>query len=257
MANKFTYFPFYGEDFYSDPLVQGMNLEQEAIYMRLLWAAWKQNEGGTLPCDDQLLCKIARIKRTTWAKNKDAVLKPFAFGDDGRWHQKRMKQEYAAALQRSNAAALKARKRWIKHGSNGENDAEAMLAQHKPSNATRLSLSSLNSVVSVPRSPDPNTYVPPPIRTQPGTPIDRKEPPFPNTDFWKYQDLKSAMRSYLAHVYDKFNWSLSHREFATLIYDLESEFKSSKAVEAALRRTIRKGIKGVLFPSETGEILKR
>ena len=94
---KLPYFAFYPKDFCFDSKVEAMTTLQVGAYMLLLCKAWHETPSGTLPCDDALLAKYARMKSREWLKNKDAVLQAFCFGEDGRWHQKRMEGEYAKA----------------------------------------------------------------------------------------------------------------------------------------------------------------
>jgi uncharacterized protein YdaU (DUF1376 family) len=261
MANKYPYLPFYGDDFYSDSKVENMNLEQEAIYVRMLWAAWKQDIAGSLPSDEKVLVKILRITKAQWLRNKDMVLAPFYFADDGRWHQKRSESECSKAANRSEVARKKAEKRWHR------SDAGALQAQHKPSICPAYARASGSSSLSLEEKeeegmqgekkngnhsfsfgPDPNTYVPPrKIRY-----IDRKNPPFPPIDFWQNETLQKAMRHYLGHVEEKHGWTLMEREFNSLCADLEREFSSAIAIENAILKTVKKGWKHIPVPSETG-----
>ena len=48
MADKLPWMPFYGTDFYNDEAVRLMSLEEEALYIRLLWWQWRE---GSLPGD--------------------------------------------------------------------------------------------------------------------------------------------------------------------------------------------------------------
>jgi uncharacterized protein YdaU (DUF1376 family) len=95
---KLPYFPFYPKDFCSDKKVEAMNTLQVGAYTLLLCKAWEEDPVGTLPCDDALLAKYARMTMKQWLKNKDAVLRAFYF-EDGRWYQKRMALEYEKAKQ--------------------------------------------------------------------------------------------------------------------------------------------------------------
>jgi uncharacterized protein YdaU (DUF1376 family) len=91
---KLPYVRFYPRDFCADPKVVPMTTRQVGAYILLLCAAWEERPVGTLPCDDKILAKIARLTLGAWLKEKDAVLSAFTFEEDGRWHQKRMKAEY-------------------------------------------------------------------------------------------------------------------------------------------------------------------
>ena len=115
MYGKLSFFPFYPKDFCSDPKVEAMTTLQVGAYMLLLCKAWEENPVGTLPCDDTVLARYARMRPKEWLKNKDAVLQAF-FQEGGRWHQKRMVAEYAKAqnthLHKSEAGKKGNEVRW-------------------------------------------------------------------------------------------------------------------------------------------------
>ena len=48
MGDKLPWMPFYGTDFYNDEAVRLLTLEEEALYIRLLWWQWRE---GSLPGD--------------------------------------------------------------------------------------------------------------------------------------------------------------------------------------------------------------
>jgi uncharacterized protein YdaU (DUF1376 family) len=95
---KLPYLPFYPRDFLLDPIVEAMNMTEVGCYITLLCKAWEQRPVGTLPCEDRLLARWCRFSLEDWQLWKEHVLKAFYFGDDGRWHQKRMEAEYAKSL---------------------------------------------------------------------------------------------------------------------------------------------------------------
>lgn len=57
MADKMPFMPFYGVDFYEDESVALMSLEEEAVYLRLLWRQWRE---GSLPAEAVDLERLAR-----------------------------------------------------------------------------------------------------------------------------------------------------------------------------------------------------
>lgn len=113
------YFPFYPKDIESDGVVEAMTTEEFGAYMKLLCKAWNENPPGTIPNDDAILARWARLSRSRWAKVKAAVVKAFSLNVDNRFHQKRMKKEFEKFRQKSEAARESANRRW-------KDDANAM-----------------------------------------------------------------------------------------------------------------------------------
>ena len=56
---------FFGRDFYEDEAVKLMSLEQEAVYMRLLWHAWRE---GSLPSGIPALAAVAGVEAKRFAR---------------------------------------------------------------------------------------------------------------------------------------------------------------------------------------------
>lgn len=104
-------FLFYVDDFVSDGVVEAMTTEQVGAYVLLLCKAWREHPVGTIPMDDAVLSRWARLTGQQWNRLKPGVLRAFAEGSDGRWHQKRMKVEYSKWK-----ATLAAKKRGGKKG---------------------------------------------------------------------------------------------------------------------------------------------
>lgn len=111
-------FRFYVDDFISDSAVDAMTNEELGIYVRLLCKAWKESPVGTVPADDKILANWAKASPLAWKRCKDGVLRAFVAGDDGRYHQKRMKLEWQKALDyhesKRAAGAKGSQSRW--HG---------------------------------------------------------------------------------------------------------------------------------------------
>lgn len=112
MAKKYPYMKFYPGDFASDDKVDAMCNRELGAYMRLFCKAWHQDPAGTLPDDDAKLAAWAREPLKSWRKMKVAVMAPFILSDDGRWHQKRMKQERAHLERKSHQATKAVRTRY-------------------------------------------------------------------------------------------------------------------------------------------------
>lgn len=94
------YFAFYPVDFASDLHVEAMSTLQVGAYMLLLCKAWQADPPASLPSDDQILARLARLDPVVWAEVRSGVLAPFSLGSDGRLHQKRLRQEYDRSVQK-------------------------------------------------------------------------------------------------------------------------------------------------------------
>lgn len=109
------YFPFYPNDFVGDGRVEAMETNAVGAYILLLCKAWYEKPAGTLPDDDELLSRWARMSRIDWSKIKSSVMSAFTL-KGSRWVQKRMKREHAKALDliRKKAAGGSegAKRRW-------------------------------------------------------------------------------------------------------------------------------------------------
>lgn len=146
MASKAPYFPFYPKDFAADQHVEMMSTSGVGAYILLLCKAWHQEPPASLPDDDRVLSRFARMSRDEWSEVRDEVLAAFTLGSDGRLHQKRLRREYDAYKAKSKSATESAKKRWEKERSmrtQNESNANA-LPTHCEGNA-RASGSGSNS----------------------------------------------------------------------------------------------------------------
>ncbi len=114
---KPPYFPFYVLDFAADPLVEAMSTEAVGAYVLLLCKAWHCDPPASIPDDDKVLAKWARVTAKAWAKLRDAVLSPFEKRGDGRLYQRRLEAEFQRFLSRSASAKKAADTRWGKDAS--------------------------------------------------------------------------------------------------------------------------------------------
>ena len=134
MAAEPVFFAFFPKDFAGDALVEAMSTTQVGAYILLLCKAWQHKPPASLPNDDAILARYARLEPHVWSEVKAGVLAPFSLGTDGRWHQKRLRQTYEdtvkAMAAKSKKAADAANARWRKAP-----DADAML-EHCTSNAS-------------------------------------------------------------------------------------------------------------------------
>lgn len=135
MAKKkqYPFFAFYPKDFTTDENVEVMSTPAVGAYILLLCKAWNQKPPATLPNDDPVLARFARMTPDEWQAVRSDVLSAFTVGNDGRLHQKRLRREYEIAVGKSNKASMAAKERWSKV-KNADAHADA-LHSHCDSNA--------------------------------------------------------------------------------------------------------------------------
>jgi hypothetical protein len=103
VADKLPWMPFFGSDFYNDEAVRLMSLEEEALYMRLLWWQWRE---GSLPADP------ADVQRLAGHPPGDRLLMlfPVTRNADGRRRNPRLEEvrqeQLAKVRKRSKAGKL-------------------------------------------------------------------------------------------------------------------------------------------------------
>lgn len=106
----------YFDDFVSDGKVEAMDTKQVGAYFLLLAKAWREDPPGSIPNDDRVLARWARLTPDDWSECRTGVLAAFTLGTDDRWHQKRMRKEFAkliaSAKKRSDNAKRAASARW-------------------------------------------------------------------------------------------------------------------------------------------------
>ena len=91
------YFAFYPTDFANDFNVEAMSTLQVGAYMLLLCKAWQADPPASLPSDDAVLARFARVELAVWLEIKPGVLGAFKLDAGGRWHSKRLRSEYDKA----------------------------------------------------------------------------------------------------------------------------------------------------------------
>jgi len=130
MPSSPPWFPFYPDAFTSDEVVEAMNTLEVGAYILLLCKAWKSDPPGSLPDDDTVLARYARLDPQVWSAAKPRVMAAFNLGKDSRWHQKRLRNEYALASQRIRSLSERgkkgASKRWKTPSIDASAIAEAM-----------------------------------------------------------------------------------------------------------------------------------
>jgi uncharacterized protein YdaU (DUF1376 family) len=88
-----TWWPekFFGDTAHVSP-------DAAAFYMVLLSHAWMR--GGSLPNDDAALRNMTRLSRQKWSAIREQVMSFWTLGEDNRWHQKRLDEEWSKASER-------------------------------------------------------------------------------------------------------------------------------------------------------------
>jgi len=112
------YFPLYVNDFASSGRVEAMTTTAVGAYILLLCKAWHEKPPASVPNDDSILARWARLNEAEWAICKPLVLSAFTLRKDNRWHQKRLREEYDKLQRyfqtRSNSGKKGAKNRWHK-----------------------------------------------------------------------------------------------------------------------------------------------
>ena len=93
---------FYPTDFMGDATVAAMSTEAVGAYILLLCAAWQGEPRGTLPLDDAVLSRLARLDGEGWNKVRSQVLAAFRV-DGNKLIQQRMMNEAEDAESRHRA----------------------------------------------------------------------------------------------------------------------------------------------------------
>lgn len=115
-----AFFAFYPADFANDIHVEAMSTLQVGAYVLLLCKAWQGDPPASLPDDDQILARFARVDAAVWGEIRAGVLAPFRLGTDGRLHSKRLRLEYDAVLKRMRVARENGRKGGRPKGGDGD-----------------------------------------------------------------------------------------------------------------------------------------
>jgi uncharacterized protein YdaU (DUF1376 family) len=110
---------FYPDDFSSDGKVEVMTTEEVGAYTLLLCKSWRENPPGSVPNDDTVLARWARLTLDRWAECRIRVLAAFTLGKDSRWYQPRLRSEFNKLLRARRQKKLQGLKgaqlRWHNH----------------------------------------------------------------------------------------------------------------------------------------------
>ncbi len=153
-------FLLYPQDFASDSKVEAMTTREVGAYFLLLCKAWYETPVATIPNNDRVLARWARLTPDEWAECRDAVLSPFKACADNRLLSPRLSSEYRKLMEsrrkKSLAGKSGAEKRWQCH-----NDGIAPpMRPHASANTKAMPKDAISSSISK----DP----PPPARARVG-----------------------------------------------------------------------------------------
>jgi len=95
------YMQLYVADYLGD--TQHLTTEQHGAYMLLLMTMWRQ--GGSLPEDDRMLARVARVSARRWHLIRAEVMAFFDV-EDGKVTQKRLVEEYQKAVSKSEKRSV-------------------------------------------------------------------------------------------------------------------------------------------------------
>lgn len=85
-VSTFGWMPFYGDRLLGSTFNAHTTDSEWRAGVTLWWSSWKQVPAGSLPSDDQTLCRLAGLARDlrTWKKVKVGALRGFVHHSDGR-----------------------------------------------------------------------------------------------------------------------------------------------------------------------------
>jgi uncharacterized protein YdaU (DUF1376 family) len=166
----------YVDDFSSDGKVEAMTTEEVGAYWLLLLKAWKEDPPGSVPNDDRILSRWARLTPEKWSECKAGVLSAFQPpNSSNRMVQKRMTVEYAKVMRFREQQRINIKSRW-----NKKLDTTVI-----PSNQNGI-----NSVI-------PNAYLPSPIPSPSPIPNKKKELTCSFDRFWSAYPRKDSKQDAL------------------------------------------------------------
>jgi uncharacterized protein YdaU (DUF1376 family) len=118
---EFPALPLFTDAFIGD--TTHLTAAQTGAYLMLLMIAWRTPD-CSLPDDDQILARYARMDIRAWKCNRITILAFFQKHSDGRLRQGRLTDERNYVEGRSNKNSQAAKARWLKHKNTA--DANAM-----------------------------------------------------------------------------------------------------------------------------------
>lgn len=108
-VSTFGWMPFYGDKLLSSNFNSKTNDLEWRIAVTLWWAAWKQIPAGSLPNDDDVMCRLAGLGKDlkTWRKAKAGALYGFYLCSDGRLYHRVVSQLALDAFDRKKESVAR------------------------------------------------------------------------------------------------------------------------------------------------------
>lgn len=128
MGKELPYFPFYPKDFAADGKVEAMTTLEVGAYMLLLCKAWHETPPCSVPDDDFVLARWARLTEAEWSQARTRVRACWQLRD-GRLYQPRLEAEYRNIAGRANKNGKAAKTRWDRMRSQCNRNANAFQSQ--------------------------------------------------------------------------------------------------------------------------------
>jgi uncharacterized protein YdaU (DUF1376 family) len=141
---SFPSLPLFVDDY--EAATTHLSLEEDGAYSRLLRLNWRQSD-CSIPADDEWIARRMRVDSETYHRVVKPVLAEFFTRSRGRWFQKRLREEHAYVLARSDARSAAGRK--------GGNAKAAKTKGMKPSNATFLPEQNGSNALAPTLTPNP------------------------------------------------------------------------------------------------------
>jgi uncharacterized protein YdaU (DUF1376 family) len=125
------WYPWYASDFVNNEHVLKMTNLEELAYRRLLDRAW-MSEDCTLPNDEKVLARMARLGSKEWKRVRENVLARWELVGN-RWANKRLSMELQRAIEGQSKAQHAANVRHKQHKNQRNDHASAMPSHHTTS----------------------------------------------------------------------------------------------------------------------------
>lgn len=112
---------------------------QTGAYLMLLMIAWRTSD-CSIPNDDKILARYARMDLRTWKQNKDTILSFWRLDDDQKFRQRRLLDERKYVDDKKIKNSTNSKSRWLKNKKTDDADALPESSQNDP-NPTHTPLS--------------------------------------------------------------------------------------------------------------------
>ena len=85
---------FSGDEFFG--ATAGLDCQTQMSYLRAVWHYWRHTRASGLPDDDDYLRRVCGCEAQDWPRVKRLLFgaEPFFVLDDGRWHQRQVKEQH-------------------------------------------------------------------------------------------------------------------------------------------------------------------